>query len=150
MISFRPTRSRGWMMDHLSFENVRVVRVVDGDTLDVDIDLGFYVHIEQRVRLYGVDTPEKYGVKKESEEYKAGVAATEFVEQWLERKVPDLFEHYEYVILNPKPVTMKSYDGKKFRKGKYGRWLVEIIRADGESLNRALVEAGHAEVWEGV
>ena len=50
----------------------KLVRVVDGDTIDLDIDLGFYIRITERVRLEGVNTPEIFRVKKESEEYKRG------------------------------------------------------------------------------
>ena len=48
-------------------------RVVDGDTLDVVIDLGFYIKIKERIRLEGVDTPEIYGVPQDSEEYRRGL-----------------------------------------------------------------------------
>jgi micrococcal nuclease len=58
-------------------------RVVDGDIMDVVIDLGFYVELRERVRLVGIDTPEIYRVKKDSEEYKKGMEAKEFVERRL-------------------------------------------------------------------
>ena len=58
-------------------------RVVDGDTMDVVIDLGFYVVLRERVRLAGIDTPEIYRVKKDSEEYKRGMEAKEYVEKRL-------------------------------------------------------------------
>ena len=44
--------------------------VVDGDTLDVLIDLGFYIRIKERIRHEGVDTPEIYGIPQDSEEYR--------------------------------------------------------------------------------
>ena len=47
-------------------------RVVDGDTLDVVIDLGFYIKIKERIRLEGIDAPEIYGVPQDSEEYPQG------------------------------------------------------------------------------
>ena len=56
-------------------------RVVDGDTMDVVIDLGFYVELRERVRLAGIDTPEIYRVKKDSEEYKKGQEVKEYVER---------------------------------------------------------------------
>ncbi len=58
-------------------------RVVDGDTMDVVIDLGFYVEMRERVRLAGIDTPEIYRVPKNSEEYKKGMEAKEYVERRL-------------------------------------------------------------------
>jgi len=115
--------------------NAKVSRVVDGDTLDLRIDCGFTVSVDVRVRLYGIDTPEVYGVKKNSEEYKKGMEAHEFVEQWLLQTG---------TILNA-PVTITSFDGKRLGQGKYGRWLAEVYRkGDSLSLNEALVKAGHA------
>ena len=52
-----------------------VTRVVDGDTVDLEIDLGMSVFAKQRIRLAGINTPETYGVKKDSEEYAAGIKA---------------------------------------------------------------------------
>jgi micrococcal nuclease len=108
-----------------------VIRVVDGDTLDLLIDLGFRVFTKVRVRLFGVDTPETFGVKKESEEYKAGKAATAFVETWFTER---------------EKVLVKSHDGKPLGQGKYGRWLAVVLPRDGGmSLNEALLKHGHAE-----
>jgi len=108
-----------------------VIRVVDGDTLDLLIDLGFRVFTKVRVRLFGVDTPETFGVKKESEEYQAGKEATHFVETW--------FTERENVLV-------KSHDGKPLGQGKYGRWLAVVLPRDGGmSLNEALLKNGHAE-----
>ena len=47
----------------------KVERIVDGDTIDVVIDLGFKITTNQRIRLAGINTPETYNVKKDSEEY---------------------------------------------------------------------------------
>lgn len=57
--------------------------MVDGDTIDVLIDLGFYVELRERLRLEGIDTPEIYRVPKDSEEYKKGMVAKEYVERRL-------------------------------------------------------------------
>ena len=90
-----------------------IKRVVDGDTVDIDIDLGFgiWVHNE-RVRLYGIDTPESR--TRDLEEKKAGIYAKQCVEAFL-------------------PVgssqTLKTY---KDKVGKYGRILGEFIIFDGE------------------
>ena len=60
--------------------NCKIVRVVDGDTVDVDIDLGFDVWLKkQRIRLYGVDTPESR--TRDLEEKKYGFAAKAVVEK---------------------------------------------------------------------
>lgn len=90
-----------------------IKRVVDGDTVDIDIDLGFgiWVHNE-RVRLYGIDTPESR--TRDLEEKKAGIYAKQCVETFL-------------------PVgstqTLKTY---KDKVGKYGRILGEFVIYDPE------------------
>jgi micrococcal nuclease len=106
----------------------RVTRVVDGDTLDLRIDLGFSISVEIRARLSGVDTPETYGVKKGCAEYLAGKRATEFVEAWLESP--------EVVVRSRKNST-----------GKYGRWIVEVFNEREESLNEALLQSGLAKPY---
>ena len=101
--------------------------IVDGDTVDVLIDLGFGVKKKERVRLAGIDTPEMFSVKKDSEEYAKGEAARAFVVGW-SQICSDL------IIVK----TVKE-------KGKYGRYIAEIYNREGdECLNDALVEAGHA------
>lgn len=108
----------------------RVTRVVDGDTLDLDVDLGLKVHHHIRVRLQGVNTPEVYGIDKESDEFAEGIRAKRFVEAWLEAKGYD--------------VVIKT---EKDRKGKYGRWIGVIWALDGDDrqgqcLNDKLREEG--------
>lgn len=118
----------------------KVLRVVDGDTIDLMVDLGFRTFKKVRVRLHGVDTPETFGVKKESEEYKRGQASAQFVRQ--------------FVGVEPDPVTglpagsgevvIRSHDGKSFGQGKYGRWLCEVFVGE-RLLNEELVRRGLAE-----
>jgi len=62
----------------------KVVEIIDGDTYDLKIDLGLRVQTKIRVRLHGVDTPETYGVKAGSAEWKRGQAAKAFVRAWFE------------------------------------------------------------------
>ena len=60
----------------------KLVKVVDGDTIDVDIDLGFGVWLrKQRIRMYGIDTPESR--TRDLEEKRYGLAAKEFVKQFV-------------------------------------------------------------------
>ena len=60
----------------------KVTRVVDGDTVDIDIDLGFGVWLhKERVRIYGIDTPESR--TRDKEEKKFGLMAKEFVKQFV-------------------------------------------------------------------
>ena len=91
----------------------KVLRVVDGDTVDVDIDLGFdmWIHNE-RVRLYGIDTPESR--TRDLEEKKAGLFAK------------DVVEHY--LPVGSKQVLRTHKD----KVGKYGRVLGEFIIHDSE------------------
>ena len=107
----------------------KLVRVVDGDTADVMIDLGFDTWIKSRLRFKGVDTWEKR--TRDKEEKIKGLAATAFTQTYLE--------------LNEGQFTIQSYG-----KGKYGRVLAEIF-IDGEekSLNELLIENGHAYIYEG-
>ena len=111
-------------MSDLYWYKARVDRAVDGDTLDVDIDCGLNIHTKQRCRLYGIDTPETYGVKKNSEEYKQGMIAKEFVVSQLEGK----------------EVLIKTH---KDKTGKYGRYLVTVFLGEVD-FNNLLVEQGYA------
>lgn len=99
--------------------SAKIDRWVDGDTVDVWIDLGFRIHTHQRLRLLDVDTPEVRGLEKI-----AGAAATTFVNQ--------LAPPETQVLVS----TMKT--------GKYGRWLAEIW-VEGKLINSELVKAGHTK-----
>lgn len=109
-----------------------VTRVVDGDTLDLTIDLGLDVLHNHRVRLYGIDTPEIFGVPKDSGEYARGSEASDYVRSNCEgRRV--------------RIKTIKLKRGSK--RGKYGRYLVIVFFKTGETwhnLNQQLVELGMA------
>ena len=108
----------------------QVVRVIDGDTIDFDIDLGFstWVH-KQRIRLYGIDAPEVKKYKGVTDEEKArGLALKATLEQ----------------MLHPgKLVTLETHADKK---GKFGRYLGVVILESGINLNDWLVEEGLVEV----
>ncbi|MHA2265720.1 MAG: thermonuclease family protein [Candidatus Thorarchaeota archaeon] len=95
-----------------------VVGVYDGDSITVDIDLGFGVWLKgQKVRFLGVDTPEIRG-----EERELGLISRDA----LREKILD------------KSITIKTH---KDSKGKYGRWLAEIV-LDGENINEWLLTEG--------
>ena len=82
----------------------KIVRVVDGDTVDVDIDLGFGVWMhKQRIRMYGIDTPESR--TRDLEEKKFGLMAKEIVKKW----VPE--------------GSTQTLITRKDKSGKYGRIL---------------------------
>ncbi len=94
-------------------------RVVDGDTVDVDVDLGFGTwRCSERIRLYGVDTPECR--TRDAEEKAAGLLAKEFVEEALH-------------VGGTYTLTTKE-------KGKFGRYLGTIYLTDKTSINAALVK----------
>lgn len=118
--------------------HARVLRVVDGDTLDFEIDLGFEVFTRTRCRLYGVDTPEIYGVKKESEEYARGKAASDFTKDWIQKN-----QSQDGLLI------IRSWNGEKIEGGKYGRWLVNVfpIVSFSCSLNEDLIVQGHGKPY---
>ena len=108
----------------------KLVRVVDGDTCDALIDLGFDVWIKSRIRFYGVDTWESR--TRNLEEKKKGLAAKEFVKDLLENSDEGKF-------------VLKSYG-----VGKYGRVLAELfVKGHEQSVNDLLIENGHAYEYEG-
>jgi len=113
----------------------KIVRVVDGDTTDVDIDLGFGVWMKkQRVRFYGVDTPESRTSDKKEKVY--GLAAKHFVESYL-----------------PKD-SRQVLRTRKDSVGKYGRILGEFVVFDGSNdrettLNQLLIDTNNAVAYFG-
>ncbi len=107
-----------------------VTRVVDGDTVDLEVDLGMNIFVKERVRLARINTPETYGVKKDSEEYKAGIKAKE--------RLIELVENKQVAI-----ETIKD------KKGKYGRYIAElyVFEEDWFSVNTLLLDEGLAEPY---
>jgi micrococcal nuclease len=108
--------------------NCKIVSVVDGDTVDVDIDLGFDTwKCGERIRLYGIDTPECR--TRDAEEKAAGLAAKDFVKGLLH-------DGGTYTL------TTKE-------KGKFGRYLGVIQLTDKTSVNGALVKERFAVAYYG-
>jgi micrococcal nuclease len=107
--------------------NAEIDRIVDGDTLDCIIDLGYSVKLhKQRVRLVGIDTPESR--TRDLAEKKLGLAAKQRLKE-----------------LCGERIILKSHG-----KGKYGRILGEIFTEDGEDICKILIKEGHAvEYWGG-
>tara|TARA_R110002020_G_scaffold101896_1_gene239614 strand:- start:379 stop:789 length:411 start_codon:yes stop_codon:yes gene_type:complete len=103
-----------------------LLKIVDGDTIDVDLDLGFSVVLKkQRIRLYGINTPESR--TRDLEEKRYGLAA--------KARLRELLEEADQIIV-------KTAIDKKAR-GKYGR-ILGTIWADDLNVNELLVEEGHA------
>lgn len=111
--------------------NAEVKKVVDGDTFDIIIDLGFDTLKKGRVRLYGVNTPESR--TRDLEEKKLGLAAKEFTDQWLTRA-------------NHKVKIETILD----KNEKYGRVLAKVWDESGNCLNADIVAAGLAREYYGV
>lgn len=111
--------------------NAEVKKVVDGDTFDIIIDLGFDVLKKGRVRLYGVNTPESR--TSNIEEKEKGLAAKEFTDQWLTKA-----NH----IVKIETIIDKNE--------KYGRVLAKVWDNDGNCLNTDIVTAGLAREYYGV
>ena len=115
---------------------VTVVKVIDGDTVDVDIDLGFGVWIkDERVRIMGIDTPESRTRDKEEKVF--GLAAKARLKELLSKNA----------ILK----TQINKDGEDM-KGKFGRILGDfIVEEEGKEdtlVTKVMIEEGHAvEYW---
>lgn len=109
--------------------NCKIVKVIDGDTTDVDIDLGFGVWLKkQRIRFYGVDTPESR--TSDSEEKVYGLMAKDFVQARL-------------------PVgSIQILRTRKDAKGKYGRILGEFV-IDDTTVNQMLIDTHNAVAYHG-
>lgn len=101
--------------------------IVDGDTMDVVVDLGFHMQRQIRLRLQGVDTHETYGVDHDSAEYQRGAREAAFVSSWIDTAA-EVDAKYPLIVRTEKT-------------GKYGRYLATIERiSDGEVLNTRLRE----------
>ena len=110
--------------------NARLIRVVDGDTIDANIDLGFDVSVKKRIRFMGVDTWESR--TRNLEEKKKGLAAKAYVKDLLENS-----DNGKFSIIS-------------HGKGKYGRVLGEIfVKGHEKSVNELLKENGHAYEYHG-
>lgn len=100
----------------------KIISVYDGDTMTAIVDLGFYVKVELKLRLMGIDTPEIRG-----EERPEGLVVRDYVRE----------------MVLEKEVIIKTY---KDKQEKYGRWLAEIFLED-QNLNAHLLEKGMAKPY---
>ena len=105
-----------------------LTRIVDGDTLDCIIDIGFSVFVKKRVRLHGIDTWESR--TRDLKEKAKGLAA--------KARLKELIKE------NGNHFTLVSYE-----LGKYGRVLGEIILDDDRNVNDILIEEKHAYPYRG-
>ena len=118
-----------------NFRVTEINRVVDGDTIDVTIDLGFDLYKKERVRVAGIDTPEKR--TRDLEEKALGLDATDY----LKKKLED-------TIAGDEELTIRTE--LKGGMGKYGRllgWL--YIGEDTLSVNEVMIDEGYAWCYDG-
>ena len=113
----------------------KVVKIIDGDTVDVDIDLGFGVWLhKERVRLYGIDTPESR--TRDKVEKKFGLASKEYVKA--------------YLPIGSMQVLKTEIDKSgEDKKGKFGRILATFKLDDAVVLNDKMIKEHHAVEYHG-
>ena len=110
-------------------------KVLDGDTIDVTIDLGFDLYKKERVRIAGVDTPEKR--TRNLEEKELGIDAT----NWLKKQLEDVLAGDDELIVRTALVG---------GTGKYGRLLGWLYVGDEQlSLNEQMITQGYAHAYDG-
>ena len=112
-----------------SYRVKKVTKIVDGDTIDVLLDMGFDILYQQRVRLFGIDTPESR--TRDIEEKKYGLLSKYFLKAELSLG---------------KKITVKTYKGDE--TGKFGRILGDIW-IDGKSVNQKMCDKGYAVPYYG-
>ena len=107
--------------------NCNVKRVVDGDTVDVIIDLGFDISYSSRVRLFGIDTPESR--TRDKDEKARGLISKDFLKSYLDKG----------------GVVIRT---RKDKKGKFGRILGEMVVED-ININELMIKEHHAVKYHG-
>ena len=118
-----------------NFRVIEITKVLDGDTIDVLIDLGFDLYKKERVRIAGVDTPEKR--TRDLEEKALGIDAT----NWLKEKLEGAIAGDDDLIIRTELVG---------GVGKYGRLLGWLYVGDSTiSLNEQMINAGYAWEYDG-
>ena len=118
-----------------NFRVIEINRVLDGDTIDVTIDLGFDLYKKERVRVAGVDTPEKR--TRDLEEKELGKDAT----NWLKEKLEGAVAGDDDLVIRTELVG---------GVGKYGRLLGWLYIGDGDlSINEEMITEGYAWAYDG-
>ena len=118
-----------------NFRVIEITKVLDGDTIDVLIDLGFDLYKKERVRIAGVDTPEKR--TRDLEEKALGIDAT----NWLKGKLDGAISGADDLVIRTELVG---------GVGKYGRLLGWLYIGDSTvSLNEQMIEEGYAWSYDG-
>ena len=111
------------------YKVLEVIKVIDADTIRVELDLGFHMRYVCTARLYGINAPEVRGPEREK-----GKAATECLKELIEGA----------------QLWCRTLPNPKKQQGKYGRWLIDLF-ADGENghinCNQELIRRGHAKQY---
>ncbi len=114
--------------------HAELIRVIDGDTYELRVDVGLRADRREHFRIAGVDTPEVFGVKKISEEYALGIEAKEFVEEWFS-------SHGNRVFIRTYKMKTRAEERRSL-----ARYIADVWSLDGtESLRDAIEAAGHAK-----
>ena len=118
-----------------NFRVTKIDKVLDGDTIDVTIDLGFDLYKKERVRIAGVDTPEKR--TRDLEEKELGIDAT----NWLKAQLEETIKGDDELTIRTELVG---------GVGKYGRLLGWLYVGDSDvSLNESMIKEGYAWEYDG-
>ena len=117
--------------------------VVDGDTLDLVVDLGLRTRSNARFRLYGVDAAETYGVSHDSEQFRRGTEHKAFTRAW----IADAVENSDYPAWPLRVYTLRE-------PGSFNRWLCDVLNdggnGDSDDGGTSLVRAMHDEFGDEV
>ena len=112
-----------------SYRVKNIVKIIDGDTFDCILDLGFDVLLEARVRMMGIDTPESR--TRDLGEKKYGLMSKDYLKEALK---------------NAEKIVIKTHKGEE--TGKFGRILGEIF-CDGVNINQQMSDVGYAVAYYG-
>ena len=106
----------------------RILKVIDGDTVDAEVDLGFRVKMQMRFRLAGIDAPEM--------DTPIGKIARQQLITWMS-------DSFGSLQLNE--LTVRT---EKDKQEKYGRYLGTFFDASGMSINQRMIDGGYAKEWK--
>ena len=112
-----------------SYRIHKVLKIIDGDTIDVVLDLGFDILHKSRVRLFGIDTPESR--TRDKEEKQRGLISKKYLTE---------------AIKKDNKLTIKTHKGSE--TGKFGRILGEVF-VDGKNINLQMTKDGYAVAYYG-
>jgi micrococcal nuclease len=112
-----------------SYRIHKVLKIIDGDTIDVVLDLGFDILHKSRVRLFGIDTPESR--TRDKEEKQRGLISKKYLTE---------------AIKKGNKLTIKTHKGSE--TGKFGRILGEVF-VDGKNINLQMTKDGYAVAYYG-